>query len=52
MDEAQLMGSFTEEQQLSKHTEKLRARDEAYGVDMGKKAERRAYIPEPEVHKG
>jgi len=52
MGEAQLMGSFTGEEQVKKHSEKLRARDEAYSVDMGKKAEGRAYIPEPEVHKG
>ncbi|MCJ1247361.1 hypothetical protein MMC30_004575 [Trapelia coarctata] len=50
MGEAQLMGSFTEKEQLRKHSEKFQARAEAYGVDMGKKAEGRAYIPEPEVH--
>jgi len=52
MGEAQLMGSFTGEEQLKKHSEMLRARDEAYGVDMGKKAEGRAYIEKPEVHEG
>lgn len=52
MGDAQLMGSFTEEEQLKKHSAALRDRDERYNVDMAKKSEGRAYIQEPMVHEG
>ncbi|CAK3807675.1 Hypothetical predicted protein [Lecanosticta acicola] len=46
----ELMTSFTGEAQIEGFRGVLEARDRRFGVEMRKKAEGRAYIPEPEVH--
>ena len=49
-----MMTSFTSEEQLSRAggDELWKKRDEKFGLDCKKKAEKRAYIQEPEIDPG
>lgn len=47
---AQLMGSFTNEEQCPGFKEMLAERDQRYRVDSQVKKEKRQYIAEPEIH--
>ena len=48
----QLMSSFTSPEQFKGLKDVIRDRDRRYGVDHEAKAEKRAYIEEPEIHPG
>ena len=52
LGEPQLMGSFTSQEQFRDFKEVVGERDRRFGVDHEKKAEKRRYIVEPEVHPG
>lgn len=51
LGEPQLMMSFTSEDQHPRFKELVGERDKRYGVSHEQKAEKRAYIEEPEIHK-
>ena len=52
MGEAQLMTSFTEEEQIERFRDVIKDRDERFGITMTAKAEGRKHIYEPHVHEG
>ena len=52
MGEPKLMMSFTGPEQFKEFEGSLKDRDQRFGVDSKRKAEKRAYIEEPEVHPG
>lgn len=53
MGEPELMMSFTKEEQLKeKGKEIVEDRDERYRIDKNTKVQKRAYIEEPNVHRG
>jgi hypothetical protein len=52
MGAPELMMSFTQDAQMNHGREQWEERDKRYGVSSQQKAEKRAYIPEPETHLG
>lgn len=52
LGEAQLMGSFTSQEQFERFKGMLDDRDARFGVKSEEKREKRGYIAEPEIHPG
>ena len=52
MGGAELMGSFTGEEQVEQFEGAMKDRDQRFGVDRGEKKKVRQDIPEPPIHTG
>ena len=52
MGGAELMGSFTGEEQVEQFEGAMKDRDQRFGVDRGEKKKVRHDIPEPPIHTG
>lgn len=50
LGEPQLMTSYTSKEQMPRYEERLKDRDQRFGVDSERKENVRSYIKEPKIH--